>query len=404
MNAGHANHLPIKVSTSIAVGVTLALNGFASSTWISRIPATRDRLVAEPATLGLMLLMTGIGAISFMPLAGRLATKYGSRPVLIGSTLLAAPLMILAAVTPTPVTTGMAMFALGACLGAADVVINVQGSFIDRVLDRDYMPRYHVGWSLGAITGATLGAIASRFEWPLWQHFALAGVIAAAGTTYCAVKWYVDDREPVHDSTSETEKPKTLLRDRRILIIGIIVLAAVFLEGSAGDWLALFLHDVRGTTQSFAAIGYATFALAMTLVRAAGTPVIARWGRVRVIRVAGFLAFIGVVLVLTVPVTAAALIGILLWGIGTGLVYPAGMSAAGETPGRSAQAIALVSLIGYSGFLIGPPIIGLIAQHTGLQSALWVVAPGAIAIAVLAPVVAHLVTTAHEPLPETKPN
>ena len=371
------------------MGVTLALNGFAASTWISRIPATRDRLIAEPRTLGFMLLMTGIGALAFMPLAGRLAARFGSRPVLIGSTLVAAPLLIAAALTPNPVTTGMAMFALGAGLGTADVVINVQGSYVDRTLDRDYMPRYHAGWSLGAITGAALGALAARLGWQLWQHFALASMIFVLATLYFALTWYVDDRESAEDAVATVETRQSLLRNRRIMTIGILVLAAVFLEGSAGDWLGLFLHDVRGTTQCFGALGYATFALAMALIRIAGTPIIARYGRARTIRIAGCVALIGVLTVLLVPITAVALVGVLMWGIGTGLVYPAGMSASGETPGRSAEAISLVSVIGYAGFLVGPPIVGIIAQYIGLSHALWVVVPGAIAIAVLAPVVAH---------------
>ena len=398
MSAGHARHLPIGRGTGVAVGITLALNGFGSSTWISRIPATRDRLDADPRTLGFMLLMTGIGALALMPTAGRLAARYGSRPVLIGSVFVAAPLLVLAALTPTPLTTGVAMFALGSGLGTADVVINVQGSFVDRTLDRDYMPRYHAGWSIGAIAGAGLGALASRLGWPLWEHFTVAAVILVVATCYFALRWYVDDREPTSDH-HQAAKASSLLRDRRLLTIGLVVLAAVFLEGAAADWLGLFLHDVRDTSQSVAALGYATFALAMALVRILGTPLIARFGRATAIRTAGVIALVGVVIVLAIPSAVTALIGILMWGIGTGLVYPAGMSASGETPGRAAEAIALVSLIGYSGFLLSPPLVGLIAQYTGLQTALWAVVPGALAIAVFAPIVGH--RTATTPIPES---
>ena len=242
MRAGHARHLPIGRGTGVAVGITLALNGFGSSTWISRIPATRDRLDADPRTLGFMLLMTGIGALALMPTAGRLAARYGSRPVLIGSVFVAAPLLVLAALTPTPLTTGVAMFALGSGLGTADVVINVQGSFVDRTLDRDYMPRYHAGWSIGAIAGAGLGALASRLGWPLWEHFTVAAVILVVATCYFALRWYVDDREPTSDH-HQAAKASSLLRDRRLLTIGLVVLAAVFLEGAAADCVGIC--DVR---------------------------------------------------------------------------------------------------------------------------------------------------------------
>jgi fucose permease len=232
----------------------------------------------------------------------------------------------------------------------------------------------------------------------LWEHFSIAAVILVAATCYFAMRWYVDDREPTSEH-HQTEKATSLLRDRRLLTIGLVVLAAVFLEGAAADWLGLFLHDVRDTSQSVAALGYATFALAMALIRIVGTPLIARVGRATASRTAGVIALAGVVIVLAIPSVVTALLGILMWGIGTGLVYPAGMSASGETPGRAAEAIALVSLIGYSGFLLSPPLVGLIAQYTGLQTALWAVVPGALAIAVFAPIVGH--RPASNPIPES---
>jgi hypothetical protein len=121
--------------------------------------------------------------------------------------------------------------------------------------------------------------------------------------------------------------------------------------------------------------------------------VIARLGRARSIRIAGGLATLGVAGALTLPGIVGVAVGLVAWGAGTALVFPAAMSAGGEQPGRAADGIATVSTIGYGGFLIGPPLIGLLAHEVGIGDALWVLVPLGIAIAVLSPVVAPPRTT-----------
>ncbi len=175
---------------------------------------------------------------------------------------------------------------------------------------------------------------------------------------------------------------------RRIVLIGVITLCATFLEGSAADWIALYLTDERGQAESLAALGYALWATAMAASRFSGTWVIGRLGRPRTIRLAGLVVTLGVVSTLALPGLAGVVLGVLLWGAGVALVFPAAMSAGGEQPGRAADGIATVATIGYGGFLIGPPLIGLLAQEVGLGSALWVLPVMGVAIVALAPVVA----------------
>jgi MFS family permease len=159
---------------------------------------------------------------------------------------------------------------------------------------------------------------------------------------------------------------------------------AAWAEGSANDWLALLLADARDATGAQAAAGFAVFATAMMLARLAGNRIVATVGRVTALRYAGFVALAGVVVLLTVPALAAAYAGALLWGLGVAIAFPLAMSAAGETPGRGPAAIAMVSTIAYSGFLIGPPLIGTLAHSAGLDHALWVVALLAAGMVVLA--------------------
>jgi MFS family permease len=376
-----------------ATAAVFALNGSIIAAWISRLPATRDRLDADPRTIGLTLLTLGLGSLVAMPFVGRLAHRWSSRPVVIGTSVVAGLGLVAAALAPNVVTTGIALFVMGTCYGSWDVAMNIQGSFVDRRAGRDYMPRYHACWSVGAIVGGAFGALAAGAGLALGVHFAVAAVVAVGLTIVIVLREYVDDREPdevvvAEDGDAQPAVRKARLLTRRIVLIGTITLCATLLEGSASDWITLFLTDDRGQTQTAAALGYTVFATAMALSRFGGTPVIARLGRGTAIRIAGVLAGLGIVAALALPAMPGILIGIAFWGIGTALVFPAAMSAGGEQPGRAADAIAAVSTIGYGGFLIGPPLIGLLAQEIGIGHALWILPFLAIGIVILAPVVA----------------
>ncbi len=373
---------------AVATAAVFALSGSVIAIWLSRLPATRDRLHADPRTIGLTLLMMGLGSLAAMPFVGRIASRVGSKPVVIVASIVAGTALVTVSLAPNVVTTGAVLFVMGAAYGSWDVAMNIQGSYVDRSRGRDYMPRYHACWSVGAIIGGVAGAASAGAGVPLPVHFSVASILAVTLTVLIVSRNYVDDRPAPHPVEAGTAAPRARLLTRRIVLLGLIVLCGTLLEGSAQDWITFYLTDDRGQKQGAAALGFAVFATAMAMSRFAGTPVIARLGRDRAIRYAGITAGVGVVALLTLPGIAGALIGVLLWGIGTALVFPAAMSAGGEQPGRAADAIATVSTIGYGGFLIGPPLIGLLAQEIGIGRALWVLPVLGLAIAVLSPVVA----------------
>jgi len=173
----------------------------------------------------------------------------------------------------------------------------------------------------------------------------------------------------------------------RLLLVGVVTLCATTLEGAAADWLALFLTDEREATASLAAAGYAVFAVAMAGGRFSGTVVAERLGRDGAVRVGGLVSLAGVLLTVTGPGLASAYLGAVLWALGVCLVFPAAVSAGGEEPERPQDAIAAVTTIGYGGFLVGPPLIGLLAEQVGLGRALLVLLVLAAGIVVLAPAV-----------------
>ena len=371
-------------SLALATASVFLLNGLIISTWLSRLPATKARLDADPRTIGLVLLMTGLGSLVAMPWVGPLAGRWGSRRIEVVTSLSTGVLLLLLAVAPSPVALGALLFVFGAGLGSWDVAMNIQGSHVDRAAGRDFMPRYHACWSVGAFIGAALGAGAAALGLPLVVHFGLAALVSVGGTLLILGRWWDDDRE---DSAEQGTEQGHRLFSRVLVLIGVLTLCGTMLEGAAADWVAIYVSGDRGQADSVAAFAYAVWAVAMAASRFSGTALIARLGRARAVRIAGLFAAAGVASVLALPGVAGIVVGLVLWGAGVALVFPAAMSAGGEQPGRAADGIATVSTIGYGGFLVGPPLIGLLANEIGLGTALWVLVPLGVAIAVLAPVV-----------------
>jgi fucose permease len=378
---------------AVATAVVFALNAFLMAGWVVRLPATRDRLHADPAELGVALLMTGLGSLVAMPTTGRLCALYGSRRVVAATLAPCCAALVLLAYLPTVWATGAGLFVLGAGYGSWDVAMNVQASGVDREIGRDLMPRYHGCWSLGGFVGAGVGTAAAAVGLSVKLHFALVAVVVAVGVVV-ALRWFRPDARAAAGAVApavaaqarRAGRPRVLLT-RRLVLIGVVTLCATCIEGAAADWLALYLHDDRRTTQAVAAAGFAAFSVAMAVSRFGGTTAIERLGRSGAVRLGGLLAGLGVLGTVAAPGLVGAFVGAVAWGAGVAIIFPAAMSAGGETPERPAEGIATVATIGYGGFLVGPPLIGVLAQQVGLGSALLVLLVLAGAVAALAPVV-----------------
>jgi len=373
---------------ALSTALVFTLSGFLMAGWLARLPATRDRLHADSASLGLALLMAGLGSLTLMPATGRLCARLGSRRVVLLGSIASCVILLCLAFVPNVPALALGLFLYGAAYGVWDVAMNVQGSHVDRAAGRDLMPRYHACWSVGAIVGAAVGALAARAGLGLPGHFVLVTVIVLCGLAV-SLPYFLDDGPAAIavDSAHDDGSPRTRLFTRTLVVIGLVTLCGTCIEGAAGDWIALYLTDDRGTTQSLAAGGFAVFSVAMATSRFLGTSVIGALGRSNTVRLGGLLTGIGIVATVTLPSVAGAMAGALLWGLGVAIVFPASISAAGEQPGSPADGIAAVATVGYGGFLLGPPLIGLLAKHAGLGHALLVLVVMAVGIIVLAPAV-----------------
>ncbi|CAN5823299.1 MFS transporter [soil metagenome] len=359
----------------MAVAVAFVLNGVAMAALLSRVPAVRDTLALSAADLGLLLLALSAGTLTALPLSGVVVDRLGA-----GRTVLAAALVVTAGfgvlgvgltLTSTPVVAvGLAVY--GAGTSSWDVAMNVEGAAVERRLGRTLMPRLHAGFSVGTVAGALFGAAAARAGMPLQVQLALIGPGCLLGAALAVGRFLPAGRAP-SSAESVVRGVSWAWRESRTLLIGLLVFAFALTEGIANDWLALALVDGHDRSEAVGALGYGTFAASMTAGRLVGGSLLDRLGRVPVLRGTALLALVGVSVVVVAGPLGWVLLGAVCWGVGASLGFPVGMSAAADEPARAAGRVAVVSSIGYTAFLAGPPLVGFLADGFGLLRGLLVV-------------------------------
>jgi fucose permease len=359
-----------------AVATVFTLSGFILASWLSRLPHIRDQLELSAGELGRVVLVGSAGAVGSLPLAGLVVGRIGPRRTVAGALSLTCVGVGLVALGAGPMSSvvlvSAGLFAAGYGMGTWDVAMNVEGAAVERRIGRTLMPRLHAGFSLGTVVGASLGALAAAVELPVPVHLSAASV-ATAVIGLVACRFFLPDGEP----TPVAERPKTGLRvawrEPRTLLVGVMVLAFALGEGIANDWLAIGLIDGYRVSNATGALGFAVFLAAMTGFRLAGTLALDRFGRVRVLQVSAALIAVGVLLVVFGGTLLVAMAGAVVWGAGSALGFPVGMSAAADDPARAPARVSVVSSIAYTAFLAGPPVIGLLGDLYGVHRALLVV-------------------------------
>ncbi|HYN95006.1 MAG TPA: MFS transporter [Pilimelia sp.] len=364
------------VTARNAVAVVFGLNGFAIATWFSRIPAARDALDLTAGRLGLLLLALSAGSVLALPTSGAVTQRIGARRAVAGGTLFLCAGLAVAGVGvgvwPSVWAVGAGLFALGWGAGTCEVAMNVEAAAVERQLGRTVMPRFHAAWSVGTVAGAALGAGAVRAGLPATVHLATAAALTCAGTLL-AVRAFLPPAAPAGGATPTGSRVLDAWREPRTLLVGLLVLVMAFTEGTANDWLAVAFIDGHGFGEAAGAAVFGVFVAAMTIGRTAGTVALDRWGRVPVLLATMVLAAAGAATAVLADAVPLALAGVALWGLGTSLGFPVGMSAAADDERRAPARVSVVAVIGYSAFLAGPPLVGLLGDRVGTLRALLVV-------------------------------
>ena len=373
-------------SARTAVFTAFGINGMAFAALAARVPDLKHQLDLTAGELGITLLAISLGSVIGLPASGWLVHRFGAaRAVLGGGGLLMLGLVVVGvgvdALANRPFVM-VGLFLLGLGIGTFDVAMNLEGASVERLLGRAIMPHFHAAFSGGTVVSALIGAGLSYLHVPIGLH--LAGVVVLIGV---GVPWLLRaflPRSVELDEHGDEVRSKAGVgaawREPRTLLIGGVLFAAAFTEGTANDWVAVALSDGYELPRWAGVLAFAVFLTAMTTGRLLGTRVLDRHGRLPVLRILFVSAVIGCLLVVFGgPVLA--FVGAAVWGIGASLGFPVGMSAAADEPSRAPARMSVVSTIGYLAFLGGPPLLGFLGDHVGVLRSLVVV--GAMAVVAL---------------------
>lgn len=375
-----------------AAAAVFFVNGVLFANWVTRVPDVKDAVDTTTGPLGAALLGMGVGSLISMPFAGRLCERHSSRTVTTAGGLLLSTSLLAPAVAPDVVVLGLTLLFYGASFGLLDVAMNVQAVQVVKRLQRPVMPWLHAAFSFGGLAGAAIGGLAAGVDVPLLLHFAVMGAVVALVVLWARPRMLPDATEPEPSPDAPPGAPQRRAGgwlSLAVVGIGAVATCAALGEGVMADWSTLFMRDVRDVSSGPAAAGFAGFSVAMTAGRLGGEAAIRRVGAVRVVRYGGTMAAAGVLLAVVVPSPVTTVAGFLLIGLGLSCGFPLAMSTAGERgAGSGSNEITVVSIIGYLGFLLGPPMIGLLAEIFGLGAALLSIGVSSLALAALAPVLA----------------
>jgi len=348
--------------------------GFAAAAWAPIVPFAKAHAGLDEATLGLVLLCLGTGALLSMPLAGALSARQGFRKVLLSSVLLTCATLPLLTLIGSPWLLGAVLFLFGASIGAMDCTINMQAVMVEREIGRPMMSGFHAFYSIGGLVGAACMTAALSAGIAPWAASLLVVAVTLVLSAVASPHWRTD--RVAHGA------PLLAWPRGAVVVIGVQCFILFLAEGSVLDWSAVFLHQVRGLEASRAGVGFTAFSLTMTFARLLGDGLVQRLGRPRAVMLGGTCACIGFLIVTAMPAWESAVFGYALVGLGCANIVPVMFSLAGRQKTMpESLAIPAITTLGYAGVLTGPALIGLLARATSLAIAFLAVALALLCVA-----------------------
>ncbi|WP_312911698.1 MFS transporter [Stutzerimonas nitrititolerans] len=336
--------------------------GFGLAVWAPLVPYVRERIEMSDALFGMLLLCIGIGSLTWMPLSGLLIARQGIRPVILGCVATLVLALLGMALTESIWLLGIALFCFGGSLGVLDVVLNVQSLLVERELGRRMMSNFHGMFSLGSICGAlVLTGLLTLGLSPASGTLLMIALIVIAN--FLVMGGYLARKAPAGGVAFV--RPSGL-----VLLVGALCFVVYLAEGAVLDWSALYLTGEKQLETSSGGLGYAAFALMVTVGRFAGGRVVNSLGTAPVVAFGGLLAAAGIGLTIITDHWVLALLGYGLCGLGCANVSPVLISSLSRQDAMPVHlAVTAATTVGFAGVLVGPAMIGLIAHYSSLTMA-----------------------------------
>ncbi|MBU7570878.1 MAG: MFS transporter [Flavobacterium sp.] len=337
--------------------------GLCFATWASRIPDIKASLHLSESDLGSILFALPFGQLMIMPFSGKLVTKYGSHKILLIALALYAIALTNLGLAEKPWQLSLGLFLFGIFGNLSNIAVNTQGVYTEGLFKRTIMSSFHGAWSTAGFSGALIGIAMLALKLSPFQHFVIAALIVFV-LMAANYKYLIRAKEK-----KSSEKKKFFAKPDGVLLwLGIIGFCCMASEGVMFDWSGVYFKEIVKAPGPLVILGYTSFMIMMASGRFLGDRLIHKYGRKRVLQISGLLISIGLFTSVFLPYLIPSTLAFMLVGLGVSTIVPTVYSIAGKNatvaPG---EALTIVSSVSFLGFLMGPPVIGFIAEAAGLQ-------------------------------------
>ncbi|WP_312312908.1 MFS transporter [Empedobacter brevis] len=347
----------------LAVSLFFFSQGLAFSSWASRIPTIKSDLGISEGQLGTLLLLMPIGQLCTMALSGKLVAKFGSKNVLKIVVLIYPFILCCIGLAQNFYQLGAVLFLFGVIGNMCNISVNTQGVEVEKIYGKSIMSSFHGAWSIAGFTGALIGLLMMNLQVNTLYHFVIIyGLIV--------LNWLINKNYLVNSSPALTKEKKSIFSkpDTVLVQLGIIGFLSMATEGAMFDWSGVYFQDIVKAPQNLVVVGYASFMVMMATGRFVGDYFISKFGKQRIMQMSGIFMFSGLMLSVFLPQFIVCTLAFMMVGLGVACNVPMVYSVAGKNKNvNPGVALAMVSSISFLGFLMGPPLIGYIAEVFDLR-------------------------------------
>ncbi|QRM56426.1 MFS transporter [Sinorhizobium sp. BG8] len=368
----------VRSSKRVRCSLLFLAGGVGIGAWASSLPLLSAKMGLDKAQLGTLLLCFAFGAIVLMVNVGRFSDRFTSYALSLCGSVAFGLAIFLVPFVDGLMSLGMLLFVAGAGFGTLDVSMNIEASEIERDTDRHLMSSFHALFSIGNIIGAFLVGMIVTYGGRLHECLGGAGVLVVLTALATLLFARNSDHHGTHAAKTAASGAAAKLNSSQTVLVfmfGIIAFLAFLAEGGIMDWSAVYLVDTVGASESVGAYGFAIFAAAMALGRLVGDSVTRRVGHVNVLRFGGIVCAASLSAMLFGRSVGVSLVILAFCGFGVANMIPAVFASAGRIGSRAAgRAMSIVTTMGYTGLLLGPAVLGFIAQVSSLTVSLGLIA------------------------------